>query len=150
PLQWRIAGSNCALRGVRVLDDQGDTVTLQDTLDLNGDGVPDFVDASTVPWTVYPGQVTDGGTGGGFGTAVTWNAAAAYLRVTFGNASLDIREGSWGAHFDNGTSDGQDLLDLNGDGLPDVVQPPPFGVSGPWTVWLNTGSGFESGSGTQF
>jgi RHS repeat-associated protein len=118
------------------------------TVDLTGDGIPDFVDARTVPWTVYPGTYSST-TGWGFGAAISWNADSitpypVFVQRTRPNAVI----GNPGSGNDwTGSMVRQDLIDMNGDGRPDVVQTPNMDepqVPSPtqWTVWLNTGQGF--------
>jgi len=149
PVSWNAPPGYCALRAA--VGNHGDTFTTADTLDLNGDGVPDLVDARTTPWQVYYGYVDPAGAGYGFRIpAQAFAAPAPYIRISYGNISLDAQVGTSHFHWDNGTADGQDVFDLNGDGLLDLVQPPVFGATAPWTVWFNTGTGFEAGSGTQF
>jgi len=107
----------------------------RDTVDLNGDGVPDFIDASATPWVVYLGQLqpNPSGTLGGFTTGVVWAAPVPYLRVdtgqTLGNSTLD-----WNSRAV------QDLIDMNGDGLPDLV----VASTTTWQIYFNTGKGILS------
>lgn len=106
-----------------------------DTLDLTGDGLPDFVDAfntwsSASPyWAVYPGYCTSA-TECGFGAAIEWWAP-----------EKELRQGpaSW-------TS--KDLIDLNGDGRADQVVV--TGTAGPWEVYWNEGNGFATSPATTF
>ena len=117
---------------------------LIDTLDINGDGIPDWIDsstwtASTPYWKVYLGYVT--ATGGGFQTTpLSWSAPLNDLRHVYTGTNI----GGGGFRGGDGSVTLRDLVDLNGDGLPDLVQTPDVGQSGPWTVWMNTGSGFEA------
>jgi hypothetical protein len=93
------------------------TGTYMDLVDLNGDGLLDFYSSGgSAAWL---------GIGGGAfsGTSVAWPAPAGssgYLRRSDGNGTYI------------------DLVDLNGDGLPD------FYNSGNGAAWLNTGSGFAA------
>ncbi len=78
-----------------------DNLTTQAIVDMDGDGLPDYVDSSVAPWQVWRG------TGFGFDpTPVTWRSdGVAYLRA--GDAATGA------VH--------RDLVDLNGDGRPDLV-----------------------------
>lgn len=87
-------------------------------IDMNGDGLPDIVNANGNTWTIWIN------TGSGF-----------------------ISGGYWHTAYDNYTTDldatgniKRDLIDINGDGLPDIVNPPTG--NGSWEVQLNTGKGF--------
>lgn len=130
PIAWQAPGNWTHLRNVVVAgggcDLNGWSCTRADTLDLTGDGIPDHVEASSATsWVVHPGR---GVPQWGFGDPVAWPAPnVRYLRRS--------RDGDVY----------QDLVDLNGDGLPDLVSSAP-GQSAPyaWSVYLNTGAGFES------
>jgi RHS repeat-associated protein len=98
--------------------------------DLNGDGLPDLVSVPTQgsTWDVFLN------TGRGFDSVATvWSAplranttVPAPLQVVQGNDPVSVIAA---------------LRDMNGDGLPDYVD---AGTS-PWTVFINTGSGFAAG-----
>ena len=95
------------------------TLTKASIIDLDGDGRLDYVDASTLPWRLYRN------TGSGFSTTFTsWTAGAPNLLV------MDVN---------NNVS--QNLIDFDGDGLPDLVR---SNNSTTWFVQFNTGSGFGS------
>lgn len=130
PVAWQAPGNWTHLRNVAVNDascPSGWSCTQSDTLDITGDGIPDHIDASNArTWKVNPG----GGTPQwGFGAAINWPAPN--LR--------HVRRSKNGDTY-------QDLVDMNGDGLPDLVSSGGPGQNGPfnWSVFLNTGAGFES------
>jgi RHS repeat-associated protein len=105
--------------------------THKETIDLTGDGIPDFVDATSTPWKVYPGSLSvdcpDLGTMPGFSTtAITWAAPSMYL------GAIDRLSGD--------ALTRKRLADMNADGKPDLVIAP---ETGEWQVWINNGSGFS-------
>jgi RHS repeat-associated protein len=142
----------CSLR--RTQDGSASTVTLWATADLTGDGIPDFIDARTTPWTVYPGTASSASGSWGFGTALAggWAAPGPYTQRS--NQRTIINPGT-----DNnwtGAAVWQDLIDMNGDGRLDLVQTPGNADGGgtsiadplnpaTWTVYPNTGAGFGTG-----
>ena len=88
--------------------------------DINGDGLPDVVSSDTSKgWSVWLN------TGTGFSSTAT----------------------SWGDNklpwlFTNNTTSGGDLLiDVNGDGLEDLVS---SDITAGWKVWLNNGTSFNT------
>ncbi len=93
---------------------------VHDTLDVTGDGIVDFVDASSAPWTVRPGSCTSP-TSCTFGGAMSWDSPEAYVEYSSKSGS------EWTTHHR--------LIDVSGDGRPDLVKNS--------DVYLNTGSGFE-------
>jgi len=105
------------------------------TLDLTGDGIADFIDASATTWVVYRGTATSSGGGWGFAAGANWSAP-------FPGLQLSTLTG--GAHPDTLVT--RDLIDMNGDGLVDLV-----GAAGPgatyWSWYQNTGDGFNTGDG---
>jgi RHS repeat-associated protein len=139
--QWAIpySGLMCDIRRIGLPGSPG-TPTLMTTVDITGDGIPDFIDARNSPWTVYPGTYSSS-TGWGFGAGRPWYADPgssypANIQEIFTNAHI----GGW-----DGNVIRQDLIDMNGDGRPDLVQTPgSYTAPNPtiWTVWLNTGAGF--------
>ena len=136
PIEWDSPDPSfeCGVRYVSVSG--ANHATWYDTVDLTGDGIPDWVDGSSAQWKVYAGYVSSDGTAGGFNsTPILWSAPFQFLRRTYGD--------SFGSNPD-GTTDDQDLIDMNGDGLPDLVD------ASQGRVWINTGSGFEAGAGTSF
>lgn len=92
-------------------------------VDLNGDGLPDLYLTNGGPGTAYLN------TGSGFATAATpWNLPSAVLAQSDSTSGYTIVA----------------MVDLNGDGLPDLYRTVgPFGT-GPAVVYLNTGNGFSS------
>ncbi len=115
-----------------------------DTLDINGDGIPDLVNswgwAAGGTWTVYLGQSSAWGFSQ---TPTEWPAPVGEIRRSRGGVDYL----GW---TDGGSVDELDLIDINGDGLVDVVQAESDNPSPRWTVWYNTGDGFETGPGTSF
>jgi YD repeat-containing protein len=88
--------------------------------DMNGDGLPDIVDGNSSPWKIYLN------TGSNFIYAGSWNTAYGdYLNDV--NSSGDVK---------------RDIVDINGDGLPDIVNP--VDNQQDWEVQFNTGKGFTS------
>lgn len=110
-------------------------------IDMNGDRIPEKIDyidptsASVLGMWICPGE------GNGFGTAVDW-LQVAITSVPFGK---DMDHSA--ARSVDGLNDvtQADLVDLNGDGLPDriTMEHPVTGAKGTW-VALNTGSGFDA------
>gem|GEM_PF-2751524 len=102
--------------------------------DLDGDGLPDYVEADEANICSGPGQPTawclHRNTGNGFALEPrTWSAP-----------SFDIRQADA-----NGDRVHVDIVDLNSDGLPDWVASWPWSAANPWwTVHWNTGSGFSA------
>jgi RHS repeat-associated protein len=130
PVAWQAPGNWTHLRNVAITDSScplGWSCTQADTLDLTGDGIPDHVDASNpTTWVVHPGR---GLPQWGFGPPINWPAPN--LRHLRRSRNGDVY---------------QDLIDMNGDGLPDLVSSGSPGQSAPfnWSVYLNTGTGFEA------
>jgi RHS repeat-associated protein len=129
----------CVLRQERTDSQTGTRYADRATIDLTGDGIPDYVDAtmaaSTGKWRVYPGSF-DVDDGGGFNQPVDWAGPA--------GAVTETRGGQARFGYANGVLSTRDLLDLNGDGLLDYVST--TGNDGePWTVWINLGDRFTQG-----
>ena len=107
--------------------------TQTDVIDMNGDALPDkvFYDR-TFPydtWNVYLNNGT------GFNTAMNWSVPVEgnYIRYNFISSGVD-----YGSQTD--------VVDMNGDGLPDQVQYDKTSPYDTWSVFRNTGSGFEGTS----
>jgi YD repeat-containing protein len=95
------------------------------TYDINGDGFPDQVDGSVTPWKV---SLNNGNCANGvcnYMASMDWSGAPAGPLTT----------------TDAGGNVTRDLIDINGDGLPDVVAAK---AGGAWDVYLNTGNGFTA------
>jgi|GEM_PF-441336 len=117
-------------------------------IDINGDGLPDKVHLNTSTG-VLTVQLN---TGYGFFTnPVTWANGGAVINhgsSTSGNIGIGFNDGIYGlaggltAETGVNTSSFS-LMDINGNGLPDLVQSLNDG-SGNLLVWFNTGSGFAS------
>lgn len=100
-----------------------------DTIDVTGDGIPDWVDARATPWKVYPGYCTSETTCG-FSTEVSWTAPFPYVGVL--------------KFYERGSATQRALIDMNGDGFADLVNAA-FDAQDqglPWPVYLGTPSGF--------
>lgn len=115
-----------------------DSCTKRDTIDIDGDGIGDYVDANYASnaWQIYFGDPHAGPDGGwGFLPPVTWSMPFSNMR----------RSGSARFRDKDGIADFVELRDMNGDGLPDLVRAP-FSNAGPWQVWYNRGRqrGFET------
>ena len=108
--------------------------TSEDFADINGDGLPDRVTRGGVDYlNVYLN------TGNGFDYVTEW-----YTPVVNSN---------WDQYVRNSDSDTgsvyQDIIDMNGDGLPDRVTSNPDRSSADYLlVYLNTGAGFSDRAGT--
>lgn len=162
PLLWQVPDPSrmCMIRESMVTNDCGDTGTYIDLIDMNGDGIPDFVDSSRLPaWAVYLGRAPTSSSGGRFDAPLDWTVPQSAVRAVSCPKSPDFTPPIYSHYtfgdvdtlqWEHGSADTQDLMDVNGDGLPDLVQAPTIGASGPWKVWLNSGSGFETGTGTDF
>src|SRR5581483_1100161 len=109
-----------------------DERTTADMLDLTGDGLPDLVLSLSGQWEVFP-LVHDAATGAWeFGSPRVFASPTA-------NGALRTVNCALGESGDTTT----DLVDLNGDGIPDSVT----STSGPgstWTVAFATGFGYTS------
>lgn len=96
-----------------------ENLTTAAVVDMNGDGLPDYVDSAQAPWRVWLN------TGRGFAaTPIAWHAdGVAYLRA--GNAAGAIV---------------RDLVDVNGDGRPDLLGTSGWSPSNTyWHVRYNQG-----------
>ena len=102
-------------------------------LDLDGDGKPDFVfrDPASQTIRVHAGECHRDAYDCGFSSQPSsWNNP--------GNLSLRHAE-AWDSTVGGGRRSFRDVIDMNADGLPDLVRSQPNGLD----VHLNTGSGFE-------
>ncbi len=128
-------------------------------IDLNGDGLPDIIDcdANVVEQCVdgCPGMsccnAQWGGcdlylnTGSGFATGNSILVPMTVDPPCKPNIVLPCPNVSPIAANDGGnptTNTTKQLIDINGDGLPDLVSSQPMTGTGHWDVWLNTGNGF--------
>jgi RHS repeat-associated protein len=106
-------------------------------MDMDGDGKPDFVirdpDEQTIK--MYPGEcITDAYDCGFSPQFEAWNNP--------GNLSLrfSVAWDGGGANIGGGRRTYRDVIDMNADGLPDLVRAQSIGLD----VFLNTGDGFET------
>jgi len=105
-----------------ITEGSSERFTVYDTFDINGDGLPDFVNTNwTTNWNVYLNN------GSGFDSAINWPAP--YNAISYA-------EGQGGEYLVYWS-----VFDINGDNLPDYVRK--F-MNNNWQVYLNTGSGFSS------
>lgn len=117
-----------------------------DLVDMNGDGLPDKVTLN--------GNGTlsiQFNTGYGFGPTVTWGvpSGTAYINQSTSsdsNTGAGFNDGIYGfggggSYETNTNLSNSMLLDVNGDGLTDLVINEGNGI---WKVWLNTGNGFQN------
>lgn len=108
--------------------------------DLNGDGLPDYVDASSSTWQVYLNNGRD------FADPVSWSAPTAYIRrVDEGRPDIKWESNDMGVTERESGSPSkvyQMLIDVDGDGLLDLAMGQSLGKK--W--YKNTGSSFESTS----
>jgi len=124
PVKWdRIRGADSWVN----CDGRGGTGTLgrRDTFDITGDGIPDRIEITFDDWTIYRGRSTPSW---GFGDPEDWTGP---------EDIEDLRR-----TCDRDTF--RDVVDMNADGLPDLVVSDRT-RSGPpyiWNVYFNTGSGF--------
>jgi RHS repeat-associated protein len=162
-VDWSIPaaiGSSNEIRNVWVTTvpchQDGWACTARDTFDIDGDGIPDYVIASDTGllaecggqrrWKVYPGRAfTTGGEGGGFratcandGVTPCSSDASCPGAGNFCGKRWCSPEAFVRKHKHTETL--QDVVDMNADGLPDLV----VAQSTSWSVHLNTGSGFEA------
>jgi YD repeat-containing protein len=116
---WQVYQSNGAIEDFT----KGDPVNTKVTHDdMNGDGLVDIVIATESQWRIWLN------TGSNFIDGGTWdthNSSYNYVNDTDSKGRVK-----------------RDLIDINGDGLPDIVDP--VGGSANWLVTLNTGHGFTA------
>ena len=108
------------------------------TLDITGDGIPDWVDARTTgTWTVYPGRCTSSSQCG-FSPGIPWtNAPGMYLASVFSTATHCQNLGN---NCGYGSRTLRTLIDLNGDGYLDFVDT----STTPWTWYRGAATGFQA------
>lgn len=117
PHAWiRNGGPNSADRTIRT-----------DLFDVNGDGLPDKVAAR--------------GSGAGYGWDVWYGAGRSFVTAP---ARWSSPPRDFLRAWDEALREYRyDVLDVNGDGLPDFVDASGWSAAAPqWTVWANTGEGF--------
>ena len=124
------------MQGLYLRERQDDVYTVHELVDINGDGLPDDLYRPYVrAWSGQPELISNLlvrlNTGSGFGPVEDWGTIQGKgIRDTLGSITT------------------HDLIDINGDGLPDDVyrpRPPRSGDYKPldhYLVRLNTGSGF--------
>ena len=107
----------------------GNNVVTADTLDINGDSLPDRIDTSPRPPTVRLGN------GQGFDVARTWNWPAGL------SAPRVVRRSDHNGNLQS------NVFDLDGDSFSDLVDSDPAactGVAGQWCVWFGSSTGFAT------
>lgn len=128
PLLWAAAPATEKYRcKITFTESSGhDSETKHETLDLDGDGIPDWINARAQPWTVYRGIRPAPGDTWGFGDPIVWPA-----RVVRGDHRVPALRAS------DQANDWIDVVDWNGDGLPDLLN------ARESRVHYNTGLGFD-------
>jgi RHS repeat-associated protein len=138
---WNVPFAGLPIRNVFVNSEECGSApdwscAAQDTFDITGDGIPDYVIAARqgttlANWEVYQGRYN--GTLGRWefnATVSYWPAAGRqFLRKSYQRDTI------------------QDLVDISGDGRPDLVRSNASQSGGPpytWSVYLNIANGFES------
>jgi len=131
PISWTNKSAWSPILGnyIRNSDTYG---TYTDLIDMNGDGLPDRVVYDKVypydTWSVYFNN------GSGFNAGVDWPNPSAWGNV---NGNLIRNTNAYGTFTD--------VIDMNGDGLPDRVVYDKTSPYNTWTVYFNNGSGFDAG-----
>ncbi len=117
---------------------KGTNETRTDLIDINGDGLPDRVSPAGNGLSVALNK------GYGFEPAETWSNGQLTRGTSLGKAA-SVGFSMWNGLFGGGVSLSENhnygnttLMDINGDGLTDVVTP----GAGRLSVLLNTGAGF--------
>ncbi len=130
PVEWQagVGGHGCGITVARVEGDRSRTFV--ETVDVTGDGIPDWIEASLDIWWVQRGRIRPDGTGY-FDQRETWSARAR------NRGSLGLFTEIVAIRVTEDYDDWLDLFDWNGDGLPDLVN------AREGRVRLNTGRGFE-------
>lgn len=116
------------LNGVSAIPD---TSVYADLIDFNGDGLPDRVKVNR----------------DGSGWAVSWNTGTSFTAAELlpGTETFLVQPIRWAPGDTQGASYA-DLVDVNGDSLPDRVEV--HGNGEYYRVWLNTGGGFDLAAGS--
>ncbi len=147
PIQWSVP--DCVF--IRLTDTGGGVANVPiQAFDIDGDGIPDLVDALHACsgfdcdysyWRVYRGHIGSGSTGWGFDdTYVVWpKPSEPEIEDIYLRKSTALPIGAL-AGWSNPVVTRRDLIDMNADGLVDLVST----ASGTWRIWLNTGAGFEA------
>lgn len=121
--------------------DSAHTCTMTTLLDMNGDGLPDSVSAPGIgapstQWTVYLNQGN-----GTFGEATPWSSPVRCITYERLDATVDFGHDTRTEQLYATSA----LSDMNGDGLPDLVQ-----IDKDDDVFVrvfpNTGAGFDGGT----
>lgn len=145
PIRWSVP--ECMF--IRLTDVAGRADVPAQAFDIDGDAVPDYVDGLHACtgfdcdysyWRVYRGRVGVGANGWGFeSTPIHWPKPVElddiYLRKTA------VYVGAV-AGWPTPTVSHRDLIDMNADGLVDLVS----AETETWKVWFNTGAGFTATS----
>ena len=103
-------------------------------VDINGDGLIDEVARSESPRRRVPRpfEIRLGTIEGGFAPSIEWEEATASPGIT---AGLSHKQTLYSSKL---------LMDMDGDGRPDIIERAPFGREpGNYQVYLNTGNGFS-------
>src|SRR5262249_12655691 len=119
PTLWSVPDGRIMCH-IRESGSWGQSLTTQwtrfETLDIDGDGIADFLDASLPTWKIYFGAPNATASGWGFSTTpVLWTMPSAGTHWSATDATLDGHAG---------TADYVELRDMNGDGLIDLVRAP--------------------------
>ena len=133
PVYWGVLDSQGdSSQGWNSLSGQESSGNYCVLMDVNGDGLPDRVMRDYNP--PYTNFIVQFNNGAGFEPAQNWgpiNTQGQSNNITWGEV----------VGTDNSTTWAQ-LVDINGDGLPDRVMRKYSGSYTNWVVQLNTGSGF--------
>ncbi|HLZ09583.1 MAG TPA: hypothetical protein VKT80_13400, partial [Chloroflexota bacterium] len=107
-------------------------------VDLTGDGIVDLVLASNTQWSVYPGYYN----GGAWAFRPAKIVFTPTLALSNSTVNLAIRGGD--PYDSTAPSTTVDLIDMNGDGLPDRIlsSSDSSGTTTTWQIEYNNGSNF--------
>ncbi|GIW45592.1 MAG: hypothetical protein KatS3mg077_2874 [Candidatus Binatia bacterium] len=140
---WAVPGNLCAIReerSERRSDGSQKRTLLKTTLDINGDAIPDFVDGTTSPWSVWLGYAPTANSTGGFLSPIPWMNSSYTLSFCSGNGCeyelvLGLGETTASGESEYSTTP---LMDMNGDGLLDHFSPQSQGpyLAGQEQEWL--------------